>query len=127
MKIQNILTKELEKLGILKETEFIILYGSVSQGKDTPLSDIDVCISLSLKPKERMEVRMKLLGILPEKFDLQIFEDLPLYVQKSVLAGKLLYCKNKKKTILRAIGIIKDYEDFEPVYLNYINRGRKAQ
>lgn len=121
MEIQKKITLELEKLGAMRNTEFIILYGSVSQGKETPLSDVDICISLSLSPKERTGVRMELLGSLPDKYDIQIFEDLPLYVQKSVLSGKLLYCKNKRKTIQRAIGVIKDYEDFEPVYLRYIN------
>lgn len=125
MEIKERITEELEKLGLIGKTEFIILYGSVSEGKDTPLSDVDICISLSLSPKERMKTRMKLLGLFSDKYDIQIFEDLPLYVQKSVLSGKLLYCKNKKRTIRRALGVIRDYEDFEPVYLRYIN-GRKV-
>ena len=65
---------------------------------------------------------MKLLGILPGNYDLQIFEDLPIYVQKEVLAGKLLYCKNQPALIDRALELIREYEDFKPVYDYYLER-----
>lgn len=124
MEIKEEIIKDLKKLGVYKETQFVILYGSVSKGKDNPLSDIDICISLSLSPKERMKVRMKLLGLISDKYDIQIFEDLPLYVQKSVLSGKLMYSKNKKNTIMRALQVIREYEDFEPVYNYYIAKDK---
>ncbi len=128
MKLSQQVLQALKKTGLFKHTEFIILYGSVNTGKQNPLSDIDICISLSLSPSARLKARIKLLSILSEKFDLQIFEDLPLFVQKSVLGGKLLYCKNLSRTAERAITLLKEYEDFEPVYLSYIHsRGALAE
>ena len=123
----NILAKikeAIKKAHLSSKVEFIILYGSVSKNKATPLSDIDIAISLKLNPKERLQARIKLLSFLPEKYDLQIFEDLPLYVQKEVLQGKLLYCNNKKRLIERALALIQEYEDFEPFYLYYISKDK---
>jgi len=40
------------------------------------------------------------------------------------LQGKLLYCINKKRLIERALTLIQEYEDFEPLYLHYISKDR---
>ena len=125
--MSNILTKiqeAIKKAHLSSKVEFIILYGSVSKNKATPLSDIDIALSLKLSKKDRLKSRIKLLSFLPEKYDLQIFEDLPLYVQKEALQGKLLYCINKKRLIKRALTLIQEYEDFEPLYLHYISKDR---
>ncbi len=110
----------LKQSKLLPKTDFVILFGSVSTGKQTPLSDVDLCVSLNLPPPERMRARMRLLSKLPEHYDVQIFEDLPLYMKKSVLAGKLVHCSNQSKLIRRALNVIADYEDFEPIYNSYI-------
>lgn len=121
-KIKQRILKQLREAHLLSKTEFIILFGSVPEGRQNPLSDIDVCISLQATPKERLRTRMELLGKLPDRYDIQIFEDLPLYVKKSVLGGTLLYCKNQTKTHQRAIQVLQEYEDFEPLYLQHIER-----
>jgi len=115
---------QLRELHVLSQTEFVVLYGSVRQKKNTPLSDIDVCISLKSSPSERLKTRMKLLGKLPSKYDLQIFEDLPLYLKKSILSGDFLYCRDKKKTFQRAMDVIRNYDDFAPIYSYYITRDK---
>lgn len=117
----NIL-KLLQRRKLLSKVNFVILFGSHSKGKQTPLSDIDLCLSLNLPPSKRFKARLELLAELPEKYDLQIFEDLPLYVRKEVLAGKVLYVKNKKKLIQTALKVIADFEDFKPLYEFYISR-----
>ena len=117
--------QKLKELHLLGKTDFVILYGSVQEGKQTPLSDIDVCVSLHLPARERLRARMKLLGKLSDKYDLHVFEDLPLYLKKSVLAGTLLYCKNKQRIIQQALHVIRDYDDFEPIYSRYIARGER--
>ncbi len=124
MNFKQIILATLRDLKLFSKTEFFFLYGSVSRGEETPLSDIDICISLKLQPKERLRARMRLLANLPEKYDVTIFEDLPLYVQKEVFAGKLLYCKNKQKVIERALETIRDYEDFRPIYEYYIAKDK---
>lgn len=118
--VETTLLQKLKQAHLLDKTRFIILFGSVSKGKHNPLSDIDLCVSFDLPAKERLQARAHLLGILPEHYDLQTFEDLPLYMKKSVLAGTLLYCKNKPQLIQRALQVIEDYADFEPIYSAYI-------
>ena len=120
MDTKTLLFQKLKQARLLPQTEFIILYGSVSRKESTPLSDIDICISLNLPTKERLKARITLSGELPDKFDIQIFEDLPIYVQKEVLGGILLYCKQKTKLIDRAINLIREFEDFEPIYNQYL-------
>ncbi len=124
MEIKEKITKLLKQSNVFDSLNFIVVYGSVSKNKQTPLSDIDVCISLSLLIKERTKLRLKLLSNLPEKFDLQIFEDLPIYLKKEVLQGELLYCKNKKNLINLSLEIIKEYEDFKPIYDYYLAKDK---
>ena len=124
MDVISEVSSALKKLKLLSKCNFVILYESVAKGKANPLSDIDVCISFSLPPKERMNARIKLLGELPSSYDLQVFEDLPVYVQKEVLAGKVLFVKEKKQLINIALKVIYDYEDFMPAYNYYLNHGK---
>jgi len=116
------IVKELKRLKIFDKTNFIILYGSQAKGTSTTLSDVDICLSFLLPKKERFHFRLKLLSSLPERYDIHVFEDLPLYVQKEVLGGKLLYCKDKEKLIERALEIIREFEDFELIYNMYVER-----
>jgi len=115
----------LKQFKLFSQTNFVMLFGSVSKGKQTPLSDVDFCVSLNLLPKDRFRARMHLLGQLPEHFDVQIFEDLPLYMKKSVLSGKLVYCRNQPQLVQQALRVIADYEDFEPIYNSYIARRKQ--
>lgn len=121
-RIRQCILKRLREAHLLDKVEFIILFGSVTEGRETPLSDIDVCISLPATAKERLQARITLIGTLPDQYDIQMFEDLPLYVKKSVLGGTFLYCKNQTKTHQRAIQVLLEYEDFEPLYLQHIER-----
>ncbi len=124
MDVNSDILSVLKNLKLLNKCNFVILYGSVAKGKANPLSDIDVCVSLSLPPKERMYARIKLLGELPSSYDLQIFEDLPIYIQKEVLGGKVLFVKERGQLINTALKVIYDYEDFMPAYNYYLNHGR---
>lgn len=126
MNYKQELIKALKKLNLLTKTNCIILFGSVQKSTNNPLSDIDLCISLNLPPTERFRAKIKLAGMLPEKYDLQIFEDLPLYVQKSVLSGKVLYCKNNKSLVEKAISVINEYEDFKKIYEYYLAKDKMA-
>jgi len=114
----------LKKNKAFSRLNFIILYGSHSKGTSTPLSDIDLCLSLSLGKKERDELRLRLVSSLPDKYDLHLFEDLPSYVQVEVLKGKVLYVKNYKDLVERAISLIKEFEDFERIYTYYLSRNK---
>ncbi len=52
-------------------------------------------------------------------FDVQIFQDLPLYIRKDVLNGKLLYMKDKSIYEI-ARNTIEEFEDFRRGYYDAI-------
>lgn len=86
--------KKLIALDKEKRIQFIILFGSVADGRDNSLSDVDIAVFYKGTPRERFEFRMKVLGALPGKCDVQIFQDLPISVKKEVIKGKVLYSRD---------------------------------
>jgi len=102
--------------------EFIILYGSVAQEREMKSSDIDLCVYYKTeKEKELSRFRLKLLSELcSDDYDVQIFQQLPLYVRKEVLKGKVLYARDTKFLYNVAIETIRDFEFFKPRFYDYI-------
>lgn len=99
---------------------FIILYGSVTEGRNDIHSDIDIAISTDLPDLEAERMRMHILGRVPDIFDIHIFEHLPLFVQVEVFKGKVLYVADEDELYDRALKISREYEFFKPHYLDYI-------
>ena len=103
---------------------FIALYGSVTKNRDTPLSDIDLAVFYEGNKEERFKFRMSVLGRTGDEFDVQIYQDLPLYIQKEVISyGKLLYYKEYDVVFNIYINVIKNFDDFKRhlnLYLSYL-------
>jgi hypothetical protein len=99
---------------------FIILYGSVAEGKNDIHSDIDIAISTDLPDLQAERMRMHILGRVPENFDIQIFEHLPLFIQAEVIKGEVLYVVDEDELYDIALKIFREYEFFRPHYLDYI-------
>ena len=82
--------KELEKVknnGVLA----IILFGSCVYGRQHKHSDIDIWI-VAPEGIDILEID------LPEKYDVHIFEKLPLFLKAEVLKnGKILYVRDKRE------------------------------
>ncbi len=69
-----------------------MLYGSSVEGIPCAESDIDLCIDINADTDyERSSFRLKVLSELPDLFDVQIFAQLPLYVKKKVIKGKVIF------------------------------------
>ncbi len=100
-----------------KRIKFIILFGSMATGKNNPLSDVDIAVYYEGNKEERFRFRITALGNLPDRVDLHVFQDLPLTVQKEVIAGKILYYRDYQFLFDQALRVIKEYEFFER-YLN---------
>ncbi len=105
--------------------KFIVLFGSHSTGKATPLSDLDLAVYYRGTAQERFKFKIKALGELPGKIDLQVFQDLPLTVQKEIINGKVLYYENYNLIFEEFMKVIRDYNSFEKYYLEYINNLKK--
>ncbi|PIN74239.1 nucleotidyltransferase [Candidatus Woesearchaeota archaeon CG10_big_fil_rev_8_21_14_0_10_45_16] len=98
---------------------FVILFGSAAKGTDGPLSDTDIAVYYEGNPKERFTFRIKVLGHLPDKVDLHIFQDLPLAVQNEVIKGKVLYYDNYQFVFDEFMKVIKSFSSFEKYYNEY--------
>lgn len=82
-----------------KEVEAVILYGSWSKNEQTERSDVDICIvAPSLKTPKQFA---NLLGeiwrrINANKYDVRIFEALPLYLKMGVIEnGEIIFSRDK--------------------------------
>ena len=91
--------------------KFIVLFGSVASGKSNPLSDIDVAVYYDGNDKQRFDFRLLGLSHLPDYVDLQIFQDLPLYLQNDVIKGKVIYYDNYDSTFNLFRSVIFQYDD----------------
>ena len=80
----------MKRISDFNRVKFVFLFGSYAQGKQNKLSDIDFAIYYDCDKKERFKFRLNLLSKLPDNFDVHIFQDLPLFIRKDVLKGKLI-------------------------------------
>ena len=116
----DLLIRKLRKIIDFDRVKFIILFGSQTTGRTNPMSDYDVAIYYEGNDKERFDLRVNLEAKLSDKFDVHIFQDLPLYVKKEVLKGKVLYAKDLTFLYDMAYDIIRKFEQFKKYYYDYI-------
>ncbi len=110
--------KTIQKLDHGKRIEFVSLYGSTAERRQSNLSDIDIAVYYKGDKKERFRFRLKSLGRLENKFDVQIFQDIPLYIKKDIISkGKVLYYKKYETLFDIYLKTVREYEDFKK-YLN---------
>ena len=75
--------KILEKL---EETYEIVLYGSYIENSMRPTSDIDISVLTRLKDKQKNKlIQYDLFGVAPLKYDIRVFELLPIFIQISII------------------------------------------
>jgi predicted nucleotidyltransferase len=125
IEIENLIEKFLKEIRTTKffsKIEFITLFGSYLSEYHFDDSDVDICIYIQDSKKNLTKTRLELLKMFNDKLDIQIYQLLPIYVQIEVLKGKFLYIKNEEKVYEIAYETIDEYEDFLPLYLDYINR-----
>ncbi|MBI5332124.1 MAG: nucleotidyltransferase domain-containing protein [Candidatus Aenigmarchaeota archaeon] len=118
------INKLVKKIRGDKDVLAIVLFGSAARDQLTPLSDVDICIVLKedFKNKRAMfRKRIKYISHAPDKFDIQIFQSLPLYIKVIIFKeGEILYCRNKKELFRIALKTMKDYSLFKPHLMTYL-------
>jgi predicted nucleotidyltransferase len=125
--IEKKLNMAVEKIKHLRDSDkvkFIILYGSASREKTLSNSDIDISIYYDCESFDEISrFRLKILSeLFDESYDVQMFQQLPLYVKIEVLKGKPIYCKDIKFLYEVALQTIKDFDDFKHRFYDYIRR-----
>ena len=120
----NLFMRKLREMPDFHRVKFVILFGSQASGKANKMSDYDFAVYYDGSDKERFDFRKKILSIVPDKFDVHVLQDLPLYVQNEVLKGKVIYAKDLRFAYDHAYEIIKRFEDFKKYYYDYIGLER---
>lgn len=80
--------EELEEISKFKSIDSIIIFGSYSENKVKPLSDLDICI---IARKISPLIKKRILSYSNEELDISFFEDLPLSLQYKILTKGILY------------------------------------
>jgi len=75
--------------------EKIVLFGSVVENQITIKSDLDISVEFkSITQKESFNFRKRVMGQLPDKVDIQVFNVLPEKIKKEInKKGRILYQK----------------------------------
>jgi len=75
----------------------ILLYGSYSKSKNTNRSDIDICIvAPSEEVQQLLSFVLQNINVNANKYDIRIFNELPLYIKIHIIEdGLLIYSPNK--------------------------------
>jgi len=82
LQIENLIIKLQKEFEFIKDdVEGILLYGSCAIEKADFRSDIDICI---IKPRKG-GILQRVLRKVGAKYDIKIFEDLPLYIQIDII------------------------------------------
>ena len=88
--------EELDWMQEIDEVDAVLLFGSQIEGTATDRSDYDICVVAStLQSKDEQAALLgKIWGqIDADKFDVWLFEELPLYIQIDVIKNhEILFC-----------------------------------
>lgn len=112
--------KKLLDLDKKKKIKFIVLFGSYAAGKQTSLSDIDIAVYYDGTKEERFRFRVHALGGLPDRMDIQVFQDLPIAVRKEILSGKVIFSRAYDFTFNVFMETIREYDHFEKYLDEYL-------
>jgi predicted nucleotidyltransferase len=118
------MTAELDRIKNIagfEKVKFIFLFGSAAAERLRTDSDIDLCIFYDGEHEEAARFRFKVLSELVEdRYDVHIYQQLPLYVRVEVLKGELIYCVDTAFVYDVAVETIKDFESFKHRFYDYI-------
>lgn len=115
--------KRIEKMDDFDKVQFVILYGSFSKGNETEDSDVDICVGYDGSKEDASRFRFELASkFFDDRYDVQIFQLLPIYVRKEVLKGEVLYSRDRNELYDIAYSVIKEFDDFKHRYYDYIGK-----
>jgi uncharacterized protein len=100
----------------------VMLYGSQARGDAAPGSDTDICLVLDDAPRSPLALSQKKLAYLAlGDLDVQVFQQLPLYVRQRVLAeGRVLHAKDVGGLYDVAFRTVREFENFRHEYDEYL-------
>ena len=104
------LNEIVRKISKIKSVSVIFLFGSQINGRARQDSDIDIAI---LTKNSSEDDEWKIVGNGNDKFEIHLFNKLPLIIQFRVIGeGKLLFVRNERYLYETRFKVIKYYLDF---------------
>lgn len=110
--------KKLKETPDFDRVKFVILFGSRTEERARKDSDYDFAVYYEGDRDKKF--RFLLNANFDKNFDVKIFQDLPLFIQKDVLRGKIFYAKDVSFVHDVAYETIKKFEHFKKYYEDYI-------
>ena len=106
----------------------VLLFGSMARKQLHDGSDTDVCLVLVKTLYSSLQLsKIKLEYLQDFNLDVQIFQQLPLYIRKRVLRdGEVLYSRDMDSLYEVALSFISEYGDYEHVYRDYVEELSRA-
>ena len=109
-----------EFLSTQERVKLAYLFGSVAEGKEGKLSDVDIAVFLdeSLSKKEKFSLQLKLIseltGILKtDKVDLTVMNNAPLLLNYNIIKHGKIFKDDLETKIRVESGILSDYLDMK--------------
>lgn len=100
----------------------VLAFGSYARGEEH--SDLDLCLVLFPKQYSALVLsrnRLEYLKEASEGIDIQVYQQLPLYIRQRVLKeGRVLLCKDEDALYEIAFQTIREFEDFKDLYYEYL-------
>jgi len=110
------------KLKDLPFTRGVILFGSYAKERETPLSDIDICVLDDIGyPKEE---RRKVFELSTDLVELSLFSELPLPIKFEVIKGEPLWLKSKDEFRALRERITLEYLEMEYLWDEFLVIGK---
>ncbi|PIN78061.1 nucleotidyltransferase [Candidatus Woesearchaeota archaeon CG10_big_fil_rev_8_21_14_0_10_34_12] len=119
--------KFIERIGKDERVIAVALFGSSLKGIGR---DIDVCVFLGkdYSNLEMSRIKLDFLKNAGKNIDVQIFQQLPVYIKVRVLKeGKILFCNNEDELYEIAFSTIKEFGFFKKAYEMYLNEVENGQ
>lgn len=118
--IENLLAKAKSDNDVLA----VMLYGSEARQKQISTSDIDICLVLNPQAqhtKRDIYSRKRLEYLKDFAFDIQVFQQLPLYIRRRILKeGRVLFVRDERILYELAWRTAQAFDDFRHIHSAYL-------
>ncbi len=107
-----------------KEVLAVMLYGSEARQEQISTSDIDICLvlnPLTQYAKKDIHSQKRLEYLKDFAFDIQVFQQLPLYIRRRVLKeGRVLFVRDERILYELAWRTAQAFDDFRHIHSAYL-------
>ena len=118
--MDKVIAQFIKKVKKDKDILAVAFFGSYARGEK--YNDIDICIFLNPGNYSSLTLSKKKLEYSSgEKLDVQVFQQLPVYIQERILKeGKIIYCGDEDALYDLYFSSIREIESFKPMYEDYL-------